>query len=83
MKQFEERTVQSIVAHTCDCCGREAKIGDNFEASEFIFVDYVGGYQSIFGDGAHVSIDICQYCLKEKLGAWLRITTQESLEQAD
>jgi hypothetical protein len=77
MKKFEEKTVQSLVSLKCDCCGRESKIEDDYEASEFVSLEFVGGYKSIFGDGTHVSIDICQYCLKEKLGIWLKTASNE------
>jgi hypothetical protein len=46
---------------------------DDYETQAFVSLDFVGGYQSVFGDGNHVAIDICQYCLKDKLGAWLKI----------
>ena len=78
MKKFEQKPIDFLVAYSCDCCGREAKIGDDFEASEFISINYVGGFQSIFGDGSHISIDVCQHCLKEKLGTWLKITKPEN-----
>jgi len=77
MQKFEEKTVSTLAAYTCDCCGRESTISDDYEASEFISLEYVGGYQSIFGDGTHVSIDICQYCLKDKLGTWLKTTSHK------
>ncbi len=79
MKKFEEIKAQSLVALICDCCGRESIVdGNDFEASEFISLDFIGGYQSVFGDQTHVSIDICQYCLKEKLGTWLKTTNKAS-----
>jgi hypothetical protein len=67
MQKFEERVVQTPVALICDCCGREATIGHDYEAQEFVSIDFVGGYGSVFGDGTRVNLDICQYCLKEKL----------------
>jgi hypothetical protein len=36
----------------------------------------VGGYSSIFGDGNSVSIDLCQGCLKQNLGPWLRVDSE-------
>jgi hypothetical protein len=74
MKKFKKITTNSASAIICDCCGRESVLGiDDFEVQEFVSIDFVGGYQSIFGDGNHVALDICQYCLKDKLGAWLKI----------
>lgn len=78
IKKFEEVTAHSLVALICDCCGRESIIDDDFEAQEFVSLDFVGGYQSIFGDGTHVAIDICQYCLKDKLGQWLKTAPYET-----
>ena len=73
MKRFEKRTIQFPTKLICDCCGREATIGgSDYEAQAFISLDFVGGYNSIFGDGTKVSLDICQYCLYEKLGTWLK-----------
>ncbi|WP_176380135.1 hypothetical protein [Paraburkholderia youngii] len=34
-----------------------------------------GGFHSIFGDGYTISIDLCQHCVRDTLGAWLRITS--------
>lgn len=73
MKKFEDRPIQFPTTLLCDCCGREATIGaSDFEAQAFVSLDFVGGYNSIFGDGTQVSLDICQYCLNEKLGTCLK-----------
>lgn len=74
----------------CDQCGRLADEGA-FEYYEFTSVDYRAGYGSILGDGSDVAIDLCQHCLKELLGPWLRISNpfeavgdlQEKLERFD
>lgn len=74
MKEYGEETIKSAKGITCDCCGRKASLGDtDFELEEFVSIDFVGGYKSTFGDGSRVSLDICQYCLQDKLGKWLRI----------
>lgn len=67
--------VQEIYGYVCDRCGREAAAGDTneLEAEEFVSIERVGGYSSIFGDGNLISVDICQHCLKDVLGEWLRI----------
>jgi NMD protein affecting ribosome stability and mRNA decay len=36
------------------------------------------GFDSIFGDGNTVSLDLCQHCAREVLGQWLRFTPPES-----
>ena len=75
MKKFREKVVQEISSYVCDRCGREADADDiqAAEAEEFVSIERVGGYGSIFGDGNQISVDICQHCLKEVLGEWLRI----------
>jgi len=64
--------VQDISGYICDRCGREVEAPEG-EAEELVSIDRVGGYCSIFGDGNRISIDICQHCLKDVLGEWLRI----------
>ena len=62
-----------ITAYVCDRCKRRVKTSDTFEIQEFLHWHTVGGYASIFGDGAEVSIDLCQHCTKDILGEWIRI----------
>lgn len=81
MKKLKWKQIQAISAYVCDRCGREADL-DDMEAMEFISIESVGGYQSIFGDGSQVSLDICQYCLKETLGEWLKILPASSSSQS-
>lgn len=74
-KLLEQKIKRSIV---CDICNKEYEVNGEdlhamFEAQEFIHIDFRGGYGSIFGDGTKVSLDICQHCLKEKLGQYLRM----------
>lgn len=47
---------------------------DEWEMGEFHHIDFIGGFDSIFGDGAHVECDLCQHCLKEMIGHCCRIT---------
>lgn len=79
MQKMTLHTTEKLQAIVCDRCGRESDIEDTFgafEAVEFTSIQYVGGYYSIFGDGARISLDICQHCLKETLGEWLKIDTE-------
>jgi antitoxin CcdA len=76
------KTVQKdteVVTHiVCDVCGKEVSFSDDiFEAQEFLSVTTYGGYDSIFGDGSKIEIDMCQDCLKDKLGPYLRISDEE------
>lgn len=70
----------------CDRCDRLAEVGDaELEFQEFVSIDLKAGYASIFGDGNRVQVDLCQHCLKDVLGRWLRIDDPraKSLRQFD
>lgn len=68
-------TIESVsVVHQirCDRCGKEAQRGEpGFVEMKSIGFD--AGYGSIFGDGNRVDIDLCESCLRETLGTWLRV----------
>lgn len=73
--QFKDVRPESYTkAMRCDRCGLEAG-QDDPEFHEFVCVDHVAGYASIFGDGNAVQVDLCQGCVKECLGSWLRVST--------
>ena len=61
----------------CDRCGRETVRGET-EFYEMTSIGFRAGYGSIFGDGNHVAVDLCQHCLRDTLGAWLRIRDDET-----
>jgi hypothetical protein len=46
---------------------------DEMERQEAFHFSMVGGYDSVFGDGAEVYIDICQKCFNERLGEYCTI----------
>lgn len=62
----------------CDRCERLAALGD-MEFEEFVSIDRMAGYASIFGDGHQVQLDLCQHCLKDVLGRWLRVDDPNAL----
>lgn len=67
--------VTEVTHVTCDRCGREmTPAGHDFEHQESLAISFRGGYASVFGDGNLVEADICQHCVKELLGPWLRVT---------
>jgi len=70
--------VEETVSVTCDICNKtyqfDKQSNDIFEIQEFTHISFTGGYGSIFGDGDEIRLDICQHCLQEKLGQYLRIT---------
>lgn len=60
----------------CDRCGKEVqRDGSDFELMTSI--EFQAGYASIFGDGNRVEIDLCEPCLRDTLGTWLRVRTPE------
>ena len=75
MREMRQKSIQEVSALLCDRCGRKAS-AEEMEFGDFTCIEYVGAYNSIFGDGSHISLDICQYCLKETLGNWLKISPE-------
>lgn len=73
MLEYRTVTASEIASCICDRCGRRLTPTD-MEWHEKLSLSFTGGYTSVFGDGSRVSIDLCQQCIKEVLGAWLRIT---------
>jgi len=67
--EVEKKTLKSVV---CDCC--KVEFSEVMDIQEFLYIDFVGGYGSIFGDGDNVTAEICQACVKSKLGEFLRIS---------
>ncbi|MGM9513115.1 hypothetical protein ACS5PK_02555 [Roseateles sp. DB2] len=60
----------------CDRCGDIASDrDDNFD--HFLTLDFDAGYDSPFGDGTHVDLDLCHGCLMHVLGSWLRFSPSE------
>ena len=63
-----------LTAIQCDKCKKTIDYyKDSYEFQEMISLDWVAGYCSIFGDGNEVSIDLCEHCIKELLGPYIRI----------
>ena len=73
MKTLDVRPQPYIKQIRCDRCERVAE-ADEMEFHEFTSIDHTAGYGSIFGDGKKVQIDLCQLCLKQALGQWLKVT---------
>jgi len=71
-KQKVERTIALKIK--CDICGKEYSLltDDNLEAQEFVYIEFEAGYGTIFEDGENYELHMCQHCLKEKLGKYLR-----------
>lgn len=72
MKTYRETVASVLDTIVCDRCGTTAK-ADELSRQEFVSIDFVGGYDPVFGDGALVKLDLCQHCLRDTLGRWLRV----------
>ena len=64
MVEVKER---QIIEWTCSICGLDF-MDDELERQEAFHCSQMGGYTSVFGDGAEIYIDMCQHCFKQKLG---------------
>jgi antitoxin CcdA len=71
VQHFTEVISEEIFAITCDRCG-DRYDSDDVEFNEFLTIDRVVGYGSIFGDGKHIRLDLCQRCTKTLLGPWIQ-----------
>ena len=69
MKKYKKMAVTEkfCVEIKCDICKKVFDIKDYLEIQEFHFIDFYGGYGSVFGDATHIKLDICQECLKSML----------------
>lgn len=80
MRQTRTRTIQEEIV-VCDRCHREMDPeSTDLEWQERIAIRFRAGYGSVFGDGNLVEADICQYCLQEVFGKYLRITEDEPFD---
>jgi hypothetical protein len=76
-KRIHKVEKYDVVEKICDKCGRKAHFNEDvFEYQEFQFYYISGGYGSVFGDPANLECDLCQHCVKELLGPYLRDAEQ-------
>ena len=80
--KLEALKVVSVVHHIrCDRCGKETECGEvGFEQMTSIGLD--AGYGSIFGDENRVGVDLCETCVRDTLGIWLRVKTSGDIPYA-
>lgn len=73
MKKMRIESTEVVHGFCCDRCGSEA---GRQEAAfqEFASIDQVAGYGSVFGDGNRIQLELCPTCLKELVGAWIRVS---------
>lgn len=85
MKKSGFAGLRAVSVTMCDCCKKEygLDLKDIFERQEFVSFSFIGGYGSVFGDGDRMEIDLCQHCLKQRLGDVIRIIPEYSLRDAD
>lgn len=69
-----------LVEWTCSVCDRDL-MEDELEAQEVFSFEQIGGYSSVFGDGAEIYIDICQHCIKEKFGDFCTVIKRDEICQ--
>ena len=73
-KEVQEiRKGEELISKECDKCHKIFYPYDIFEIGEFLHFRNVGGYGSVFGDGTKIELDLCQHCVKEILGLYLRV----------
>jgi hypothetical protein len=72
MKTYTPVQTKAVSAITCDRC-KTRFVRDEPGWHEIQSIEFIAGYDSIFGDGNIASIDLCQDCLQQSLGQWLQI----------
>ena len=74
MKRFETKSVNTdvLVEFKCDRCKLDF-MKDHYEQQEMWIFGNIGGYNSVFGDGLKIELQLCQHCVKEVLGEWLQV----------
>jgi hypothetical protein len=82
MQYTRTKTVTLIETYaTCDRCGREMVLNNqDCEYQERVAIRFRAGYGSIFEDGSLVESDICQHCLQDVFGKYLRITRDDPFD---
>ena len=73
-------TKPELVSIVCDRCKKEKDtMNDIMDIQEWLHINFVGGYASIFGDLDEYECDLCQQCTKEILGKYLRFVKVHDL----
>jgi len=71
--QKEEVIKKYIETVSCDVCGKKYENdSDDIELQEFHHIRRTGGYGSVFGDSVTIKCDICQHCLYNIIGNYIR-----------
>jgi len=67
-----ERIDTDIVAIVCDRCKSRFTSADMLNFQEVHTIEFYGGFSSVFGDGAHISLDFCDQCLLNIVKPYLK-----------
>jgi len=76
MRKIEQVSVKrpEITSVICDRCKVLVPADDIWEFQEFMLHTYHAGYgNTVFSDGDELEIDLCQHCVKEVLGPYMRL----------
>lgn len=76
MLHTEEKLQTVVTGFTCDRCSTHVEVED-LDYQEGHHVDFVGGFTSVFGDGAKVQCDLCQDCLRELIKDFVQVIPGE------
>jgi hypothetical protein len=60
-----------LTAYICNACRVRVDANDPFEVQEMLVWQNMCGYGSVFGDGAHIQLILCQDCVKDLLGKYI------------
>ncbi|WP_204311477.1 hypothetical protein, partial [Stenotrophomonas maltophilia] len=63
MREYRTRTISEVVASTCNRCQRHLSADEPGEWQERLSFDHSCGFDSVFGDGNTISLDLCQHCV--------------------
>lgn len=79
MRNVIEETIvrHRVVSLVCDCCKKE--FDNDMDLQEFLCHYNTGGYSSVFGDGAIMSLELCQDCVNKLLGDYIQFHGKEEL----
>ena len=72
MLNTEEKLQTVVTGFACDRCSKHVDV-DDLDHQEGHHIDFVGGFSSVFGDGAKVECDLCQECLHELIKDFARV----------
>ena len=73
----EQREVELCTAIICDKCGKRITPDDWIDWQEALQIRFTGGFGSVFGDEMSFRCDLCQHCVKDVLGDYIKDVTPE------